>query len=65
MTSGHIRLHMFVDASSVEVFGNEGETVVTDLVFPDSGSVGVEVYSLDGNCELLESTVYRLKSAVR
>ncbi|MFN9721551.1 MAG: glycoside hydrolase family 32 protein, partial [Planctomycetota bacterium] len=63
--SGQIRLHLFVDASSVEVFGNDGETVVTDLVFPDVGSAGAEVYSFDGTCNLVECEVYRLKSAVR
>ncbi len=62
---GHIRLHLFVDASSVEVFGNDGETVVTDLVFPDVGNAGAEVFSFDGTCNLVECEVYRLKSAVR
>ena len=63
--NGQIRLHLFVDASSVEVFGNEGETVVTDLVFPNSGSAGLEVYSSKGACLLVDCTVYRLQSAVR
>jgi fructan beta-fructosidase len=62
---GLIRLHVFVDASSVEVFGNDGETVVTDLVFPDATSAGAELYSLDGTCDLVECKVYRLRSAVR
>jgi fructan beta-fructosidase len=61
---GHIRLHVLVDASSVEAFGNDGETVVTDLVFPGSDSTGIEVYSSDGTCELVDCVVYRLKSAV-
>ena len=63
--NGHIHLHLFVDASSVEVFGNEGETVVTDLVFPNSGSTGLEVFSSNGACRLVDCAVYRLKSSVR
>jgi len=63
--SGRIRLHVLVDASSVEVFGNDGETVVTDLVFPDRNSTELAVYSSGGTSELVECTVHRLKSAVR
>ncbi len=61
---GEIRLHVFVDESSVEVFGNDGETVITDLVFPDAGS-DVEIYAVDGTCQLKSLQIFRLKSAVR
>lgn len=63
--NGHIRLHLFVDASSVEVFGNAGETVVTDLVFPNHSSDGLEIYSSNGACRLVDFSAYRLRSSVR
>ena len=35
---GKVKLHVFVDASSVEVFVNDGERVFTDLVYPSAAS---------------------------
>ena len=34
ITNGKIRLRAFVDHSSVELFGNDGEVVITDRIFP-------------------------------
>lgn len=34
---GEVRLRLLVDVSSVEVFAQRGETVFTDLVFPEAG----------------------------
>lgn len=31
---GVIRIHIFLDRTSVEVFGNGGQRVMTDLIFP-------------------------------
>lgn len=62
---GRIRLHILVDACSVEVFGNDGETVITDLVFPDADSNTIEVFASGGECRLAECSVFLLKSAVR
>ncbi|MBS0261559.1 MAG: glycoside hydrolase family 32 protein, partial [Planctomycetes bacterium] len=42
---GRIRLRIFVDASSVEVFGNDGETVITDLVFPPDDHDRIEFFA--------------------
>ncbi|WJH35298.1 GH32 C-terminal domain-containing protein [Paenibacillus sp. CC-CFT747] len=35
---GRLRLHLFLDTSSVEVFANDGELVLTDLIFPHPDS---------------------------
>jgi fructan beta-fructosidase len=40
-----IRLEIVVDRNSVEVFAEDGETVLTDLIFPSEGSRGVSFYS--------------------
>jgi fructan beta-fructosidase len=45
---GRVRLHVFVDRCSVEVFGGAGEAVLTDLIFPSPDSQGLEVYSAAG-----------------
>ena len=35
---GRVRLRIYVDAASVEVFGGHGECVITDQIFPDDDS---------------------------
>jgi sucrose-6-phosphate hydrolase SacC (GH32 family) len=59
---GNIRLQIFVDACSVEVFGNSGETVITDLVFPDPSSNGVEVFAAGGTCRIVSCQIHTIKS---
>jgi fructan beta-fructosidase len=44
---GLIRLHILVDRSSVEVFGNDGRVVFTEQIFPAGDSLGLELF-LDG-----------------
>ena len=46
---GKIQLHIFVDAASVEVYGNNGEVTGSAQVFPNRSSEGIEVYSVGGN----------------
>lgn len=43
--SGNQRLRIFVDHSSVEVFANDGEAVITDLIYPDADSIGIAVHA--------------------
>ncbi len=45
---GPVRLEVVVDESSVEVFAGDGEVVLTDLVFPDAASTGLEVVAEGG-----------------
>lgn len=59
---GKIRLHVFVDWSSVEVFGNDGMTVITDQIFPDASSQGLEVYARGGGVQLSQLRLWRLES---
>ncbi|ABR35984.1 GH32 C-terminal domain-containing protein [Clostridium beijerinckii] len=57
---GKIQLHIFVDAASVEVYGNDGEVAGTAQIFPDRNSTGIEVYSVGGNTKA-NITYYPLK----
>jgi fructan beta-fructosidase len=59
---GNIRLQIFVDACSVEVFGNGGESVITDLVFPDPNSNVVELFAAGGTCHIVSCQIHKLKS---
>ncbi|PFN98540.1 hypothetical protein COJ85_20880 [Bacillus sp. AFS076308] len=57
-----MKFHVFVDRSTIEVFGNNGEIAMTNLTFPDSQSDGLELFSNGGNVKLLSLDIYRLKS---
>ncbi|MCS1408303.1 MAG: Levanase [Verrucomicrobia subdivision 3 bacterium] len=59
---GLVRLHIFVDVSSVEVFGNHGYTVITDRIFPDPASQIIELYSKGGSTLLRLLEFWPLKS---
>ena len=56
---GRIKLHVLVDRSSVEVFGNDGEVALTDRIFPPSPKQHVE---LDGNAKCLSLQGWQLRS---
>jgi len=48
-SDGKIQLHIFVDAASVEVYGNDGEVTGSGQIFPNRSSDGIEVYSVGGS----------------
>ena len=58
-----IRLHIFVDSSSVEVFANDGLIVLTDCIFPSAQSNGLELFAEGGQVVLNSLDVYQLDSA--
>ncbi|QSZ54728.1 glycoside hydrolase family 32 protein [Paenarthrobacter sp. AT5] len=45
---GKVRLRILLDTSSVEVFAQDGQAVVTDTFFPDWDHVGASVFSMEG-----------------
>ncbi|PKH37344.1 levanase/fructan beta-fructosidase [Nocardioides alpinus] len=49
---GPVRLEVVVDVASVEVFVGDGELVLTDQVFPDPGSTGIEVFADGGTAHV-------------
>lgn len=57
-----VKMHLFIDWSSIEAFGNDGERVITELIFPDNQSDGLELYSKDGNVKLTSLEIFQLKS---
>jgi sucrose-6-phosphate hydrolase SacC (GH32 family) len=61
--AGIIRLHIFVDRASIEVFGNDGLVTITDQIFPDSDSLGVEAFADGGQVLLKSLEIYKLKPA--
>ncbi|WP_327586180.1 GH32 C-terminal domain-containing protein [Nonomuraea sp. NBC_00507] len=60
--NGKVKLRILVDWSSVEVFGGSGETVITDQIFPDPASTGVDVFAEGGTATLDHMQAWQLKS---
>jgi fructan beta-fructosidase len=58
-----IKLHVFVDRSSVEVFANDGERVLSERIYPPPGSDGIELYSLGASGSVVSLTIWELNSA--
>lgn len=61
--NGKVKLRILVDWSSVEVFGGSGEAVITDQIFPDPSSQGVEVFAENGSVKLDKARVWHLESS--
>ncbi|MEO2204828.1 GH32 C-terminal domain-containing protein [Paenibacillus pabuli] len=60
-----IKLRIFVDESSVEVFGNDGRLVFSDVIFPDPAGRAMAFYSLGGNVKVVSMNVYALDNIWR
>lgn len=58
-----MKLRILVDWSSVEVFGGSGEAAITDQIFPDPASQGVQVFAENGSVKLDKAVVWHLGSA--
>ncbi|AMW13412.1 glycosyl hydrolase family 32 [Streptomyces qaidamensis] len=63
--NGKVKLRVLVDWSSVEVFGGDGEAVITDQIFPDPSSTGVEVFAEGGTATLDALRAWQLGSVWR
>ncbi|MGO4878501.1 glycoside hydrolase family 32 protein [Pedobacter psychrotolerans] len=61
LDKGSLRLHIFVDRSSIEIFANDGEKVVSATTFAADTQLGLETFSDDGNTTL-NIQAWKLKS---
>ena len=60
--NSHLKLHLFIDRSSVEVFANDGEATMTERIYPPADAKGLEVYSTGGRASVLSLQVWALES---
>jgi fructan beta-fructosidase len=58
-----LKLTILVDWSSVEVFAQNGQVLLTDQIFPDPGSTGVAAYATGGTATIRTITVQQMGSA--
>lgn len=57
-----IRLHIFFDTSSIEVFADGGKTTLTDIFFPNQAFDQLSIFSNKGSVRLKSADFYQLKS---
>lgn len=60
--NGRIKLHVYVDQSSIEVFANDGIKVLSALIFPEPSSKGIQFFSVNGQTTVQSLKAYNLKS---
>ncbi|MEU2503212.1 glycoside hydrolase family 32 protein [Streptomyces sp. NPDC007863] len=60
-----VRLRILVDSSSVEVFGGDGEAVLTSLVLPDPDADGLSFIAEGGTVRIVTLAHHALASTVR
>ena len=56
--AGLVRLEVVVDVASIEVFAGDGELALTDQVFPDPGSTGIDVFADGGTAHVRRLEVF-------
>lgn len=61
MKDGKINLHIMVDRCSVEVFANDGQLVISNLIFPDSTSNGFEFITHENKGFVDQLELWRMK----
>lgn len=59
---GKIKLHIFIDASSVEVFADEGRISMTHQIFSKPESTDVAVFAQGGKANVLRMKAWKLRS---
>ncbi|HTL60029.1 MAG TPA: glycoside hydrolase family 32 protein [Nitrospira sp.] len=62
--SGAITLTIFLDRSSVEVFGNDGRVVITDIVLTSDNGAGMHLDAVGGNAHLRSLQIWPLRSTL-
>ena len=59
-----LTLKVLVDSSSVEVFANNGLVSITDLIYPDTASQGIDLFAQHGTAQLKNLTIATLGEAI-
>ncbi len=60
--NGTISLRIFIDRSSIEVFGNDGRFAMTNLVFPEKPYTELSVRAIEGKAKLQNLKIYSIKT---
>lgn len=58
---GKVSLRIFIDRSSIELFGNNGQFVLTNLVFPTEPYTTLSIDAADGKAKVENLKIYSIK----
>jgi len=61
--AGTLKLHVFLDRSSVEVFANDGIAAMSSRIYPDPSSLQVDLFAGGGSVTVRSLDAWRLASA--
>jgi fructan beta-fructosidase len=64
LNAGKIVLRIFIDTSSIEVFANDGETVLTSLVFPATSDQVMKLATSNDALKIKDLTIWKLTPTV-
>lgn len=59
-SSGAVQLWVLVDECSLEVYGGQGQVVISNLIFPSENSDGLSLTTSGGNVELHSAEVFEV-----
>ncbi|MTH54978.1 glycoside hydrolase family 32 protein [Bacillus mangrovi] len=59
-----VKIHLFLDSCSIEVFGNGGKLAMTHLLFPDGSHYEAELYSVGGEIIVKRLDCFELAASI-
>ncbi len=62
---GRIKLHVLIDRTSVEVFGNDGRLPMSSCFLPKTEDSSLAMFSVGGTAKVISLTIYSLNSSWR
>lgn len=62
LKSNFIKLHIFLDVASCELFADEGATIMTDIFFPSQPYHHIKIASPGSTTKLVQGTIYPLST---
>jgi sucrose-6-phosphate hydrolase SacC (GH32 family) len=57
-----LKLHIFIDNSSIEVFANDGEASLSSKIYSDPSSTGIDFFSTSGKVKIKSVRLWELES---
>ncbi|MBN2162099.1 MAG: GH32 C-terminal domain-containing protein [Pontiellaceae bacterium] len=63
LVDGKVKLRILVDRTSLELFGNQGDVVLSSCFLPENLETGLELYSVGGDAKIISLRVSKLRSA--
>ena len=64
-TNPILKMHLYIDVASVELFADDGSVVMTDIFFPNEDFKTTKIFSKNGVTALIKGQAWRLKSILK